>query len=53
MHNMARMMMSTLLDIGLDKRGKKDIESILDPESMEVGSAPANAQGLFLQGIEY
>ena len=53
LHNMARMVISTLLEIGLDKRNMKDIESILDSESMEVGSAPANPQGLFLQGIEY
>jgi len=53
LHNMARMLISTLLEIGLDKRNMKDIEPILDPKSMEVGSTPANPQGLFLQGIEY
>jgi tRNA pseudouridine38-40 synthase len=53
LHNMARMIISTLLEIGLDKRNGKDIEAILDPESMETGSVPANAQGLFLQEIEY
>ncbi len=53
LHNMARMVISTLLEIGLDNRKVKDIEAILDPQSKETGSVPANAQGLFLQEIEY
>jgi len=53
LHNMARMVISTLLEIGLDKRNIKDIEAILDPKSMEIGSPSANAQGLFLKEIEY
>lgn len=53
LHNMARMIASTLMDIGLGNRKVEDIEAILIPESKEVGSPAANAQGLFLQEIEY
>lgn len=53
LHNMARMIASTLLDIGLKKRKVEEIEAILDMDSMEVASPPANPQGLFLQEIEY
>jgi tRNA pseudouridine38-40 synthase len=53
LHNMARMLVSTLLEIGLDKRDIADVEKILDPNSPIDGSAPANAQGLFIQEIEY
>jgi tRNA pseudouridine38-40 synthase len=53
LHNMARMVISTLLEIGLEKRKGNDIEAILNPESTEVANAPANVQGLFLQEIEY
>jgi tRNA pseudouridine38-40 synthase len=53
LHNMARMIVSTLLEIGLNTRKIEDIGKILDPDSPETGSAPAEAQGLFLQEIEY
>ncbi len=53
LHNMARMLVSTLLEIGLGEREKSDIDNILDPASAVTGSVPANAQGLFLQEIEY
>jgi tRNA pseudouridine38-40 synthase len=53
LHNMARMIISTLLDIGLGERKVEDIAKILDPNDTEAGSAPANSQGLFLQEIEY
>lgn len=53
LHNMARMLVSTLLEIGLGNRKVEEIEAILDPESPETGSAPANAQGLFLKEVEY
>jgi tRNA U38,U39,U40 pseudouridine synthase TruA len=50
---MARMLVSTLIEIGLMKRPVEDIKKILDPVSGTTGSAPASAQGLFLQEIEY
>ncbi len=53
LHNMARMLVSTLLEIGLQDRPVDDIDKILDPVSEAAGSAPASAQGLFLQEIEY
>jgi tRNA pseudouridine38-40 synthase len=53
LHNMARMMVSTLMEIGLESRNIKEIEAILDTNSTETASVPANAQGLFLQEIEY
>ncbi|MDF2908933.1 MAG: pseudouridylate synthase [Herbinix sp.] len=53
LHNMARMLVATLLDIGLGARKAGEIEEILDPNSTQTASAPANAQGLFLQEIEY
>jgi tRNA pseudouridine38-40 synthase len=53
LHNMARMLVATLLEIGLGDRSIDDIPKILDPDSPEAGSAPASAQGLFLQEIEY
>jgi tRNA pseudouridine(38-40) synthase len=53
LHNMARMIISTMLDVGLNNRNHEDIAKILDPNSSEAGSMPASAQGLFLQEIEY
>ncbi len=53
LHNMARMLVSTLIDIGLEKRRIEELTGILDPNSSESGSAPASAQGLFLQEVEY
>lgn len=53
LHNMARMLASTLLEIGLKQRDIKELEAILDLDSPVAGSAPASAQGLFLQEIEY
>jgi tRNA pseudouridine38-40 synthase len=53
LHNMARMLVSTLLDIGLGNRNLEDIDKILNPDFAESGSAPASAQGLFLQEVEY
>lgn len=52
-HNMTKMIVSTLMDIGLNKRDVSDIDKILDPDSMEIGSPSAQAQGLFLQEIAY
>ncbi len=53
LHNMARMLMSTLLEIGLGDRPVDVIEKIFDPASEEMASEPADPQGLFLQEIEY
>ena len=53
LHNMARMLVSTLLEIGLGSRSLGDIEKILDPNTMDDGNMPASGQGLFLKEIEY
>jgi tRNA pseudouridine38-40 synthase len=53
LHNMARMVVATLLDIGLRATQVSELEAMLNPEAPETASAPASAQGLFLQEIEY
>lgn len=53
LHNMARMIVSTLLNIGLHKLTLDDIDDIFDDSSDTIASAPASAQGLFLAKIEY
>ncbi len=53
LHNMARMIAGTLLDVGLGKRDVSVTREIFDVHSDELASAPAEAKGLFLQEIEY
>jgi tRNA pseudouridine38-40 synthase len=53
LHNMARMIISTFIEIGLQRRDGSDIEAILNPALEAVANEPASAQGLFLQEIEY
>ena len=53
LHNMARMLAATLMEIGLEQRSPKELTAILDPEQDAAGSLPASAQGLFLKEIEY
>lgn len=51
LHNMPRMLISTLLDIGLGKRKKECIEAIFAGE--DTAGAPCDPKGLFLQEVEY
>lgn len=51
LHNMPRMIIGTLLDIGLGKRKKECIEAIFAGE--DTASAPCDPKGLFLQEVEY
>lgn len=51
LHNMARMIISTLLDIGLSKRKKEDIENIF--ASKAAAGAPCDPKGLYLQEVLY
>lgn len=51
LHNMARMMISTLLEIGLGNRKLDDIDLIFEGKSAPV--EPCDPKGLFLQEIEY
>ena len=53
LHNMPRMIIGTLLDIGIGNRKKEDIELIFRPDSDAVSSAPIDPKGLFLQEVLY
>ena len=53
LHNMARMVIGTLLDIGLGKRKKEDIDLIFQVDSKVVASAPIDPKGLYLQEVLY
>lgn len=52
LHNMARMILGTLLDIGIGARKKEDIEAILQGNKV-TASAPIDPKGLFLQDVIY
>ena len=51
LHNMARMIIGTLLDVGLGNRKQEDMEAIFN--GMEPASAPIDAKGLYLQEVRY
>lgn len=51
LHNMARIIVGTLLDIGLGTRKKEDIEAIFNGK--QEASAPCDPKGLYLQEITY
>lgn len=51
LHNMARMMIATLIDIGLGTRKKEEIEDIF--QSGASASAPCDPKGLYLQEVLY
>lgn len=53
LHNMVRLIVGTLIDIGLGEREVSCITRILDVKSQELPSEPAQPQGMFLQEIEY
>ena len=53
LHNMVRMILGTLIDVGLGNRKKEEIEAIFDPKSKIAASAPADPKGLFLQEVRY
>lgn len=53
LHNMPRMLISTLIDIGLGNRKKEEIEDIFNPASKTTGSAPCDPKGLYLQEVLY
>ncbi len=51
LHNMVRIMIGTLLDIGVGNRSLKDIPEIF--KGSQEASAPCDPKGLFLQEITY
>ena len=53
LHNMVRLIVGTLIDIGLGERDVNSIRDILDTKSSVGASEPAQPQGLFLQEVEY
>ncbi len=53
LHNMARMIASTLLDIGLGRRPIEDIGRILSPDDPMTASPPADPCGLFLDQVGF
>ena len=50
LHNMARMIIGTLMDIGLGKRKIECIDEIF--KGKEAASAPCDPKGLFLQNVD-
>lgn len=53
LHNMARIIIGTLIDIGLGNRKKEDIDLIFHPDSNVTASAPIDPKGLYLQAVCY
>lgn len=53
LHNMVRMILGTLIDIGIGNRKKDDIEKIFEGKSNVVSSAPVDPKGLYLQEVHY
>lgn len=53
LHNMARIIVATLLEIGLDKRPASDITKLLKPDSPVLASPAADAKGLFLSEVKF
>ena len=53
LHNMARMIIGTLIDIGLGNRKKEEIEDIFNPNSSIQASVPCDPKGLYLQEVLY
>lgn len=53
LHNMARMMVSALMEVGAGKLKASEIESLLGGKPAPASLSPAEAQGLFLLEIEY
>lgn len=51
LHNMARIIIGTLLEIGFGTRKKEDIDAIF--EGKMPASAPCDPKGLYLQEITY
>ncbi len=51
LHNMARTIIGTLLDIGLGTRPVEDIDKIFSGEAL--ASAPCDPKGLYLQEVHY
>ena len=53
LHNMARIVIGTLIDIGLGNRKKEEIEDIFNSSSPVQASVPCDPKGLYLQEVLY
>ena len=53
LHNMARMIVGLLIDIGNDKRTPSSVNEYFEDNNDTLISPPADPKGLFLQNIEY
>lgn len=53
MHNMAKIIIGTLLEVGNGKREPEDISLLFDLKSDVMAAAPADACGMFLQSVNY
>ena len=50
---MARIMVGTLLEIGLGKRNAEEIPAIFESRKREIAGETAPAKGLFLTEVRY
>ncbi len=53
LHHMVRMLVGTMVDIGLDRRPLSDLARLLELDPGLVTSPPAPAEGLFFMAAEY
>ena len=53
LHNMARLMVGILLDVGNGKRKPEEILAVLEGKNDAVLSLPVESYGMFLKSIEY
>jgi tRNA pseudouridine38-40 synthase len=53
LHNMARIIVGTLIDIGSGKRAPEEMKQILDVNSPVSASAPCDPKGMYLQEVHY
>jgi tRNA pseudouridine38-40 synthase len=53
LHHMVRMLVGTLVDIGLGRRPESDIATLLQRQDNSATSPPAPAQGLYFVAVAY
>lgn len=53
LHHMVRMLVGTMVDVGLGRRAESDLRRLLDHDPAVRTSPPAPAQGLFFAGADY
>ena len=53
LYNMVRIIVGTLIEVGKGERRPEEMAAILESRDRTNAGAPAAAQGLFLQEVEY